>query len=239
MLPLRLSVEESKGIKSWSEDDRPREKLSGKGPGALSDAELLAILIGSGSRSETAVELSRRILKSVGNDLIALGNLSLKDLQKFKGMGEAKSVAVLAALELARRRRAVEAKQSNSVISSQIAYEMLLQHMDNLQHEEFWVIALNRKMQLLGIKKISEGGLAATVVDPKRVFRSALELNAGSIIVGHNHPSGNTQPSREDDAITKRLKEAGKMLDCTLNDHIIVTNSGYYSYADEGNLALI
>jgi DNA repair protein RadC len=232
-------LETVKGIKSWSEEDRPREKLAEKGGAALTDAELLAILLGSGSRHESAVELARRILASVNNDLVALGSLSHTDLKKFKGMGQAKSVSVIAALELARRRRATEAKKNKPQITPRLAYEMMLQHMENLHHEEFWLIGLNRKMQALGVRKLSEGGMAATVVDPKKVFKAALDMNAGCIIVAHNHPSGNPTPSREDDNITKKLREAGQMMDCHLCDHIIVTTHTYYSYADEGKLSLI
>ncbi len=234
-----MLLEPLKGIKSWSEKDRPREKLTEKGAASLTDAELLAILIGSGSRHESAVELARKILASVNNDLVALGNLSLTDLKKFKGMGQAKSVSVVASLELARRRRATGAKQNNPQITPKLAYEMMLQHMENLHHEEFWLIGLNRKMQALGVKKLSEGGMAATVVDPKKVFKAAMDMNAGCIIVAHNHPSGNPAPSREDDNITKKLREAGQLMDCLLCDHIIVTTHAYYSYADEGKLSLI
>lgn len=229
-------METIKGIKTWHADDRPREKLLARGAKALSDAELMAILLGSGSRNESAVELSRRILLSAGNDLVALGNMGLGELCKFKGMGEAKSVAVLAALELSKRRRASEASQAASSVTPSMAYEILLQHLDGLKHEEFWMMGLNRKLHLIGLRKISEGGLASTIVDVKKIYRLALEMNSGSIIVGHNHPSGNKFPSREDDGLTKKIKEAGKILDCKLCDHIIVTNSGYFSYAESGML---
>lgn len=225
-----------KSIKTWNTDDRPREKLIARGTQALSDAELIAILIGSGSRNESAVELSRRILQSTGNDLVALGNVSLNELCKFKGMGEAKSVTVLAALELSKRRRSAEARNQTAVASSAQAYELFLQHLDGLKHEEFWMMGLNRKLNLIGLRKISEGGLAATIVDVKKIFRIALEMNSGSIIVGHNHPSGHTAPSKEDDGLTKRIKDAGKILDCNLCDHIIVSDTNYFSYADAGVL---
>ena len=224
------------GIKTWNADDRPREKLVSRGAPALSDAELLAILIGSGSRNESAVELSRRILQSAGNDLVSLGNMGLSELRKFKGMGEAKSVSVLAALELSKRRRSTEARLPAASVTPAMAYEIFLQHLDGLKHEEFWMMGLNRKLHLIGLRKIGEGGLASTVVDVKKIFRLALEMNSGSIIVGHNHPSGNTFPSREDDGITKKIKEAGKLLDCHLCDHIIVTDTHYFSYSDSGIL---
>lgn len=228
-----------KGIKSWSVDDRPREKLAIKGVSALSDAELIAILLGSGSREESAVELSRKILKSVNNDLVALGRLDLTELCRFKGMGTVKSITVIAAMELARRRRAGEAAKPEEAMTSQLAYELFLQRLDNLRHEEFWMMALNRRMQVLGLRRISEGGLTATVVDVKKIFRAAIEFNAACIIVAHNHPSGNTQPSKEDDMITKKIKEASKLMDCTMCDHLVISDRGYFSYADDGKLSLL
>ncbi|MFN0033068.1 MAG: DNA repair protein RadC [Flavobacteriales bacterium] len=229
----------SSSIKAWSEDDRPREKLALKGSGALSDAELLAIIIGSGSRDESAVALSRRILGSVNNDLVSLGKLGLTDLKKFKGMGEAKSITVMAAIELARRRRATEATSLSPVVTPAVAYEMMLQHLDNLEHEEFWLIALNRKCVSIGVKRISEGGMTATVVDLKKLFKLALDMSAERIIVAHNHPSGSRWPSEADNQITKKIKESGALLDCQLQDHIIVTDSGYYSYYEDNQLSLL
>ncbi|MFM9986886.1 MAG: DNA repair protein RadC [Flavobacteriales bacterium] len=228
-----------KGIKTWNADDRPREKLVSRGAQSLSDAELMAILLGSGSRNESAVELSRRILQSAGNDLVSLGNMGLSELQKFKGMGEAKSVTVMAALELSKRRRSTEARQLAKTVTPAMAYEIFLQHLDGLKHEEFWMMGLNRKLHLIGLRKISEGGLASTVVDVKKIFRLALEMNSGSIIVGHNHPSGSALPSREDDGVTKKIKDAGKLLDCHLCDHIIVTDTNYFSYSDSGSLEIL
>jgi DNA repair protein RadC len=223
----------SNSIKLWSPDDRPREKLIEKGAQALSDAELIAILIGSGNRNETAVELARRILSTMGNNLDQLGKMNLSDLKQFKGMGEVKSLIVLAAMELGRRRRASETKARARIKCSADAYECFLEPMADLTHEEFWLICTNRAQHILATRKISEGGLSATVADPKKIFRIALECNATSIIVGHNHPSGEVEPSAQDDQLTWRLRNAGKMLDCTLLDHIIVTNHAYYSYADE------
>ncbi len=223
----------SNSIKLWSPDDRPREKLLEKGAHALSDAELIAILIASGNRNETAVELARRILSSVENNLDQLGKMNLSDLKQFKGMGEVKSLTVLAAMELGKRRRASQTKAKSSITCSADAYERFLEHMSDLMHEEFWLICTNRAQHILATRKVSEGGLSATVADPKKIFRIALEYNASSIIVGHNHPSGEVTPSSQDDQLTWRLRNAGKMLDCTLLDHIIVTNHSYYSYADE------
>ncbi len=229
-------MEELKSIKSWSVNDRPREKLLAKGVSSLSDAELMAILIGSGSREETAVDLTRKILKSIDNDLVELGKLGLKQLMTFKGMGEAKSVSILAALELGRRRRAGEFKKDNKIRNSKDVYERFLEFMNDLPHEEFWVMCLSRAQNVLAIGKIGEGGLSSTIADPKKVFRLALENNAASIIVAHNHPSGNLRPSAEDDKLTQRLRQNGTLMECPLLDHLIVTDVGYYSYADEGNL---
>lgn len=235
--PCRLRfMEEIKGIKSWSPDDRPREKLLLKGASALTDAELLAILIGSGSRDESAVDLSRKILKSVGNELQGMGSLSIHDLKRFRGMGEAKSVTVVAAIELGRRRRASEFKQASKIRNSRDVYERFLEHMSNLPHEEFWVMCLTRAQNVVDISRVGEGGLSSTIADPKKVFRLALENNAASIIVAHNHPSGNLQPSAEDNKLTARLRQNGTLMECPLLDHIIVTDAGYYSYADEGTL---
>lgn len=205
-----------------------------KGASSLSDAELIAILIGSGNRNETAVELSRRILTSVNSNLIVLGNLRLHELSAFPGMGEAKSLTIMAAMELGRRRKAAEARQIADANNSRALFDVLHQHMDGLRHEEFWMVALNRKLRVIAERKVSEGGLTATHVDVKKIFRYAIELNSAFIIVAHNHPSGNLYPSREDDLMTKRIMEAGKLLDCPLCDHLIITDTGYYSYADKG-----
>ncbi len=225
-----------KGIKTWSEEDRPREKMLTKGASALSDAELMAILIGSGSRTESAVDLCRRMLKTVDHDLWKLGKMSLKDLTTFRGMGPVKALTLMAAVELGKRRRAGEFKADHQIRGSRDVYERFLEYMSDLRHEEFWVMCLNRSNNVLCIGKIGEGGLSSVVADPKKVFRLALENNAASIIVAHNHPSGNKNPSTEDNKLTEKLQMNGKMLECPLLDHIIVTDSGYYSYADDGNL---
>jgi DNA repair protein RadC len=229
-------MDDTRSIKSWSPDDRPREKLLNKGAMALSDAELLSILIGTGTREHSAVDIARKILISVNHDLYALGKLGLHDFKRFHGMGEAKSVTLLAAIELGKRRRAMEFKRDNCVRNSREVYERFLEHMSNLKHEEFWVMCLSRSQQVISVNKIGEGGLSATVADPKKVFRIALENNAACIIVAHNHPSGNLQPSQEDNKLTNRLRENGSMMDCPLLDHLVVTDHGYYSYADEGTL---
>jgi len=229
-------MDDLKNIKSWSPDDRPREKMLAKGASALSDAELLAILIGTGTREESALDISRKILKSVGNDLFSMGGITLKELVQFRGVGEAKAVVLLSALELGKRRRAGEFKKENRIRNSRDVYERFLEHMSNLKHEEFWVMSLSRAQQVIAMNKIGEGGLSSTIADPKKVFRIALENNAASIIVAHNHPSGNLQPSPEDNKLTNRLRENGTMMECPLIDHLVVTDNGYYSYADDGAL---
>ncbi|MEJ2883060.1 RadC family protein [Pedobacter sp. GR22-6] len=222
------------GIKLWAEADRPREKLMLNGRRHLTDAELIAILIGSGSRDETAVELSRRILASCDNDLDALGRLSLKELCKFKGVGEAKAISIVAALELGRRRKDANTKEMQQISSSADAFRLLLPMFADLNHEEFWILALNQANFVIGKYLISKGGLAGTVADPKIIFKVALENNAANIILAHNHPSGNVKPSSQDINITKKLVEAGKMLDLFILDHLIITNKKYYSFGDEG-----
>lgn len=220
-------------IKSWAEDDRPREKLSSKGRNALSDAELIAILIGSGSRNESAVELSKKILASVNNNLSELGKLSITDLIKFKGIGDAKAITITAAMELGRRRKESESNKKEKITTSKDAFEILQPLLADLPHEEFWMLLLNRSNQVIKKENISRGGVAGTVVDAKIVFKSAIENLASGIILCHNHPSGNLKPSAEDIKLTKNLKEAGKILDIAVLDHIIIADKNYYSFADE------
>lgn len=221
-------------IKSWAEEDRPREKLLLKGRHVLSDAELIAILIGSGTRKETAVELSKRILASLGNNLNELAKLSVKDLVKFKGIGEAKAVSIVAALELGRRRKETGPMKRERIITSQNAYEILRPHFLDLPHEEFYLLLLNRSNTVIGKKQISKGGISGTVVDPKIIFSTALENKAVSVVLAHNHPSGNLKPSNEDLRLTRNIKEAGTILEISVIDHLIISNEGYYSFADEG-----
>nr|WP_068891345.1 DNA repair protein RadC [Pedobacter panaciterrae] len=222
------------GIKLWAEADRPREKLLLNGRRYLTDAELIAILIGSGSRNESAVDLSKRILAEYGNDLDALGKVSAKSLSKFKGIGEAKAIAIIAALELGRRRKESEATEVVSITSSKDAFEVLLPVFADLNHEEFWILILNQANRVIGKQLISKGGLAGTVADPKIIFKTAIEHNAAFIILAHNHPSGNLKPSGQDINITKKLVEGGKMLDLQVLDHLILTDRAYYSFGDEG-----
>jgi len=222
------------GIKLWAEADRPREKLLLNGRRHLTDAELIAILIGSGSRNESAVDLSKRILAEYGNDLDTLGKVSVKSLSKFKGIGEAKAIAIVAALELGRRRKDTEATQVVSIVSSKDAFEIMLPVFADLNHEEFWILILNHANRVIGKQLISKGGLAGTVADPKIIFKTAIEHNAAFIILAHNHPSGNLKPSSQDLQLTRKLVEGGKMLDLQVLDHLIFTDKAYYSFRDEG-----
>lgn len=229
-------IEKHLGIKAWAEEDRPREKLLLKGKTALSDAELIAILIGSGSRDETAVELSKRILSSASNNLNQLGKMSIVDLQKFKGIGEAKAISIAAALELGRRRKETDAVKRVKITASSVVFENMREVMEDLPHEEFWVLLLNRGNQILERVNISKGGVSQTVVDTKIVFKMAIDKLASSIILCHNHPSGNLKPSEADKQLTKKIKEAGRILDLPVLDHLIFADNTYFSFADEGLL---
>jgi len=220
-------------INNWSEDDRPREKLMLKGKIALSDAELIAILIGSGSRNESAVALSKRILSSV-DSLNGLGKMSVFQLTNFKGIGEAKAITIIAALELGRRRRAEDAVDLVKVTSSKKVFEMMQPIIGELTHEEFWVLFLNNSNKIISKSQLSKGGITGTIVDARLVFKLALENGATGLILCHNHPSGNLQPSDADKEITKKLKLAGESLDVKVLDHLIITESKYYSFVDEG-----
>ncbi|GAA4040687.1 DNA repair protein RadC [Hymenobacter glaciei] len=224
------------GIKSWAEDDRPREKLLAKGRAALSDAELLAILIGSGTTKLTAVDVGKLMLQGVGNDLNALARESVKQLCRHPGIGEAKAITVVAALELGRRRKEADAAPRTTITNSRDIYNLIRPDLMDLPHEEFWVILLNRANVVMRKTAISRGGVAGTVADPKMIFKEALEQLASSIILVHNHPSGNRNPSAADIQLTKKLKEAGNFLDLPILDHLIFTESSYYSFADEGML---
>ncbi len=228
------NYKQSLGIKSWAEEDRPREKLMEKGRLALTEVELIAILIASGSRNETAVELSKRILGSVSNDLNDLGKLSIKELIKFKGIGEAKAITIVAALELGRRRKEAKTTNREKITTSKDVYEIMRPSMMDLPHEEFWLLMLNRANSVIKKELISRGGITGTVVDSKLIFKAALENYACSIIICHNHPSGNLKPSEQDIKITKSIKEAGRIMEIQLLDHLIITENGFYSFADEG-----
>lgn len=223
------------GIKTWANADRPREKLMMQGRRALTDAELVAILIGSGNRTETAVDLSKRILVHYQNDLAKLAKLGIKELTKFRGIGVAKALGIVAALELGRRRKEMESdKALPKIISSIDAYIIFKSELADLEHEEFWVLLLNKANRVMAKQHISTGGQAMTVVDPKVIFKIALEQNAASIILGHNHPSGNLSASISDIHITKKLVEAGKLLELPVLDHIILADDSFISMADLG-----
>jgi DNA repair protein RadC len=228
------SAAENITIKSWAEEDRPREKLLNKGRQSLTDAELIALLIRSGSKKETAVDLSKRILKKSGNNLNALAKLTVNDLIKFKGIGEAKAISIIAALEVGRRRKEGEKTKREKITLSNDAYELMKPIFIDLPHEEFWILLLSRSNHVIKKELISRGGIAGTVVDAKIIFKSAIENLANAIILCHNHPSGNTRPSDADIKLTKNLKEAGMLLDILVLDHVIVTDNGYYSFADNG-----
>jgi DNA repair protein RadC len=223
-------------IKSWAEEDRPREKLSGQGRRALTDAELIAILIGSGSRTESAVELSKRILHHYDNDLNKLGKAGISELCKFKGIGEAKAISIIAALEIGRRRGDTEIKVPDEVKSSRDGYNIMRRHLMDLNHEEFWIMLIGRSSKVIAKELVSKGGLSGTVADPKIIYHMALQHQASAIIMVHNHPSGNLKPSREDLVLTKKIADAGRMLDINVLDHLIITDSGYFSFGDEGLL---
>lgn len=224
-------------IKSLAEEDRPREKLMLKGRSALTDAELIAILIGSGNTKETAVQLSQRILASVNHNLNELGKLTINDLTKFKGIGEAKAISIIAAAELGRRRKESDINQKTKIKSSNDAFQELLPDLSDLAHEEFWILLLNRANEVLAKINVSKGGTTGTVVDGKIIMKHAIEMpRCCGIVLAHNHPSGNLRPSEADIKITHKLREIAAFIDINLVDHIIVGENAYYSFADEGML---
>ncbi|MEG2079204.1 DNA repair protein RadC [Chryseobacterium piscicola] len=223
-------------IKFLAEDDRPREKFLLKGKNSLSDSELLAIIMGSGSRDETAVELARKILASVGNSWHQLSLLTIKDLTKFKGVGEVKAISIATALEIGRRRSAQEIPDKPQINSSKTAYDVLKIHLSDLRTEEFWALFLNQNNKVVHISQLTQGGISQSLVDLRILFKIAMDHFATGIIVSHNHPSGNLKPSQEDINITKKIKDAGTLLSIQLLDHLIITQNSYLSFADEGLL---
>lgn len=223
-------------IRNWAEEDRPREKLLQKGRSTLSDAELIGILIGSGTASESAVEVAQKVLQLAKNNLNELAKLSVKDLMKIKGIGEAKAITIVAALELGRRRKESEHLIKPQITCSQDAYNCLKPELLDLQHEEFWIILLNKANKVIKKQRISEGGVSGTVADAKIIFKTAIEQLASGIILAHNHPSGNLKPSTADKTLTQQLKNSGAILAIPILDHIIFTDNGYLSFADEGLL---
>jgi DNA repair protein RadC len=233
---MRKDQPEFLNIKSWAAEDRPREKLLLKGKSTLSDAELIAILLGTGTASMSAVDVAKNILQSVQHDLNALAQLTVKDLTKIKGVGEAKAISIVSALELGRRRKESASNERPKIASSQDAYDLLKTELLDLPHEEFWILLLNRANRVIKKHQISHGGVAGTVADPKIIFKIALEELASGIIVAHNHPSGNLNPSQSDIDLTRKLKESGKMLEIQVLDHLILAGNKYLSFADEGLL---
>jgi DNA repair protein RadC len=223
-------------IKQWAEDDRPREKLLLKGKQALSDAELVAILLGSGSRNETAVQLAQRVLKEYGNNLYELAKLSVADLQKFKGIGEAKAISIVAALELGRRRKDEPVKEQTVIRTSVDIYKHMASRLSDLPHEEFWIMLLNRAHRIIKTELVGRGGVTGTVADVRMMMKMAVENLASAVVLAHNHPSGNTKASEQDIQLTRQVREAARLFDIQVLDHIIVGDNAYYSFTDEGLL---
>ncbi len=231
-----MSEPSYRAIPAWAEEDRPREKMLLKGKLALTDTELLAILLGSGSVGQSAVGLAQEILASVEYDLQRLGKRSVPELQRFRGVGEAKAIAIAAALELGRRRQLSDLRQRPRISGSRDAFDVLAPLLADLHHEEFWALLLNKANEVTARERLSSGGTAGTVVDIKIFFKTALDARAAAAIAVHNHPSGNLQPSQADIDLTRRLKKAGELLELPLLDHLIVSERGYFSFADEGML---
>lgn len=223
-------------IKHLAEEDRPREKLLLKGRSTLSNAELIAILIRSGTREETAIELVQRMLSKYNNDLNELGKISVSDLQKFKGIGKVKAVTIIAALELGRRRQITEAQNKVQFRNSCDIFDMMQPVLGDLAYEEFWAIYLNKANKVMERERLSSGGVAGTVVDVKMIMKSAIQKLASALVVCHNHPSGNLTPSEADIQLTRKIKEAAKNLDIVLIDHLIIGDKSYFSFSDEGML---
>lgn len=221
-------------IKNWATEDRPREKMLEKGRETLSDAELIAILIGSGNSNESAVDLSRRILRDVDDNLIQLSQLNINDLTRYNGIGEAKAVSILAALELGRRRRFAEVSTQAFIKNSKDAFEYFYMRMADIEHEQFWVMLLNPANKVIKLAKVSDGGINGTSADPKRIFKIALENNATAMMLCHNHPSGNVLPSDHDKVLTHNIINGGKLLEIKILDHIIIGIDKYFSFADSG-----
>jgi len=221
-------------IKSWAVEDRPREKLLLKGKAALSDAELIAILLGTGTASMSAVDVAKNLLQAVSNDLNDLARLTVKDLIKIKGIGEAKAITIVSALELGRRRKESLSEERPKITGSKDIYELLKAELLDIPHEAFWIVLLNRANRVIKKHQISQGGVAGTVADPKIIFKIALEELASGVILAHNHPSGNLTASKADIDLTKKLKESGKLLEIEVLDHLIIAGKNYMSFADEG-----
>jgi len=224
------------GIKTWAEDDKPREKFTTKGKASLSNAELIAILIRTGSSDDNAIEVGRSILSLVNDDLNKLAKLSIKDLTSIAGVGPVKAITILAALELGGRREASEVRERAKIGASKDAYQYIKWRLEDLDYEEFWIILLDRSNKVIGEHRISEGGVAGTVVDPKRIFKKAIESQASGLVLVHNHPSGNLKPSQQDISITSKLKQGGALLEIGILDHVIIGHKNFFSFTDEGLL---
>jgi DNA repair protein RadC len=229
-------IEENRSIKSWNEGDRPREKLVMHGANVLSDAELLAILIGTGTRNESAVDLGKKLMQGVNNNLITLNKLSLAELQKVNGIGLAKAVTIAAALELSKRRQMATVDEKRIIKASKDIYEEIGPLLRDLNHEEFWVLALNRRLRVVASKRISTGGISETIVDVRLILKFGIENNASNLVLAHNHPSGNLNPSESDLRLTSDIRQAAKYMNMPLIDHVIVADTGYFSFADAGKL---
>lgn len=225
-----------KSIKEWAKDDRPREKMIDKGKAAMSDSDLLAILLRTGKEGQSAVDLARAVLEKADNDLIKLSDLTLKELEDIKGIGKAKAITIMAALELGKRRRAAEAKLPKEVKDSKVSFERFLSCIDDMKQEHFLVMYLDQSFHELKLECISNGGTTNVIADPRVIFKHALSLGATCIILGHNHPSGNPRPSKEDRQLTQKIDAAGKLLDIAVIDHIVIGNERYYSFRDHGEM---
>ncbi len=223
-------------IKNWAFDDRPREKMLIKGAAALSNAELIAILIGSGTRDKSAVDLSKEVLSNIDHNLQALGRMSIDQLKKHRGIGEAKAISIVAAMEIGRRRRLEEASKNQKITGSRDAYEIMQPVIGDLNHEEFWIVYLNNSNKILQKEQLSKGGFTGTLVDTRIIFKRALELSATGLLLFHNHPSGKLAASNTDKNLTQKIVEAGKIMDIKILDHLIITAHSYFSFADEGIL---
>lgn len=223
-------------IKSWAEEDRPREKLQAQGSQALTNAELLAIVLGSGTKKKSAVMLSKEILSSVENNLYQLGKINQAELMKFSGIGSAKAISILAVLELGRRRANADVLVTKKISAAKDVYDHVKKYFQDLVHEEFRVVGLSRSNRILGVKLVSKGGRSGTVADGKLIFKELLDMKASSCILLHNHPSGKLLPSEQDIQLTKRFSEFGKLIDCPVLDHLIIADTGYYSFMENGKM---
>jgi DNA repair protein RadC len=219
-------------IKSWAEEDRPREKMTAKGAFALSDAELVAIILGSGTKEMTAVDSAKNLLSSVDNDLNKLGKMSIRDLQKFKGIGAARAVTIAAAMELGRRRKESDRHAKEQILCSKDIHDIFFPLLADLPHEEFWMLYLNRSNSVISKMKFSMGGTDMTVVDVKLIAKAAVECLASSVVAVHNHPSGNTNPSKQDISLTEKIQKALALFDISLCDHLIIADNAYFSFKD-------